>query len=144
MGEYPLPPPPKLPTKVDRHIQERLLPHKTLWNSRLSETPAQKQVHMALSRGVHPDRWHKSLVWPKFMPPHYFIRCKMVTRVNMEHPGGECNASNYRTQQIDQDLQECVTRDAVGVGWLHCWHLPSVGQKENMCVSRSYAEHNVG
>lgn len=36
----------------------------------------------------------------------------------MERPGGECNASDCRTQQIDQDLQECVTRDAVGVGWL--------------------------
>ena len=35
----------------------------------------------------------------------------------MERPGGECNASDCRTQQIDQDLKECVTR-ACGGGWL--------------------------
>lgn len=89
---------------------------------------------MALSRGVHPDPWHSLECDQKSCRHTLSFYAKWKTGVYMERPGGEYSASHCRTQQIDQDLQECITRDAVGVGCLHCWHVPNVWPKrEQVC-----------
>lgn len=100
---------------------------------------------MALSRGVHPPirgiafsvtkshaatpfsfhaKWKRELTWN--------VQAVSTTLVIIEH------------NKSTKIYKNATTSDAVGVGWLHCWHLPNVGQKEDRCVSMSYAEHNVG